>query len=201
VEKGLAAIAVLYLPFAVGLWVEAEGVLRLLFGEAYAARAGTAARWLAVGPLLFAVGYVGGYGLLARERRWVVTATTAAAVVVNLTLNLVLIPPLAETGAAIATIASYAVKALLVLWVLGGAVGFPRLHRSLAVPAAAAAVMGAFLVGVRTNIAVEVLAGAVLYGMVWYVLARRWAPGQISVVRSMVRSRGAGEVTPTPDAP
>src|SRR5205814_6334014 len=45
-EQGIAALAVLYVPFGVGLWIEAGPVLHLLYGGAYAAAGATAARWL-----------------------------------------------------------------------------------------------------------------------------------------------------------
>jgi O-antigen/teichoic acid export membrane protein len=67
-----------------------------------------------VGPLAFAAVAFGGYIVVAigigRQRRtqfnWVVTG---AAAVVNVTLNLALIPPYGMMGAAVATVAAYAV--------------------------------------------------------------------------------------------
>jgi O-antigen/teichoic acid export membrane protein len=74
-----------------------------------------------VGPLAFAAVSFGGYIVLAigigRARRtqfnWVVTG---AAAVVNVTLNLTLIPPYGMMGAAIATVAAYTVMFVGMAW-------------------------------------------------------------------------------------
>jgi O-antigen/teichoic acid export membrane protein len=68
-------------------------------------------RWLAVTPLLFAIGFVGMYAMVARGGQWVVVTVTAVALAVNVSGNLVLIPRLAGTAAAIDTVVSYAVLA------------------------------------------------------------------------------------------
>ena len=74
-----------------------------------------------VGPLAFAAVAFGGYIVVAigvgRARRtqfnWVVTGAAAA---VNVTLNLILIPPYGMMGAAVATIAAYATMFVGMSW-------------------------------------------------------------------------------------
>jgi O-antigen/teichoic acid export membrane protein len=189
VEQGVGAVALLYVPFAVGLFVEAAPVLRLLYGTAYQGGA-VVARWLAPAPLLFAIGFLGSYGLLARKARWQLMAASAAAAVFNIGANLLLIPALSGTGAAIVTTASYGLEAVVLVAMLAREIGWPRLHVSLALPVAASAAMGAVLVLFRQGVVVEVLLGTAVYGAVWYVLARRWGPEQLTLLRSAVQRRG-----------
>ena len=74
-----------------------------------------------VGPLAFAAVAFGGYIVIAigigRARRtqfnWVVTGVAA---IVNVTLNLTLIPPYGMMGAAVATVAAYTVMFLGMTW-------------------------------------------------------------------------------------
>jgi O-antigen/teichoic acid export membrane protein len=74
-----------------------------------------------VGPLAFAAVAFAGYIVVAigvgRAKRtqfnWVVTGAAAA---VNIALNLILIPPYGMMGAAIATIAAYAVMFVGMVW-------------------------------------------------------------------------------------
>ncbi|SRR6266511_2369867 len=185
-EQGVAALAILYVPFGVGLWVEARPVLHLLYGADYAAAGTAAARWLAASPILFAVAYLGSYGLLARNRRWRIVVSTVAATAFNVGLNLVLIPHLAGTGAAIATTTAYGLEAAVTLVLLVPDIGWARLDRALALPAAAAAVMAAVLVMVHAGVALEVPLGVAVYAAAWFLLARRWARDHLDVMRSVI---------------
>jgi O-antigen/teichoic acid export membrane protein len=185
VEEGIAALAVLYVPFGVGLWIEAGPVLRFLYGSGYAAAGTTALRWLAGAPLLFAVGYLGGYGLLARGRRGRIVLATLVATTYNIGLNLILIPRLSGTGAAIVTTTSYALEAALTLVLLRSVIGWVRLHRSVGLPVAASAAMAVALLAMHRGVLVEVAAGMFVYGSVWYGLARWRAPSQLAVIASV----------------
>ena len=118
-----------------------------------------------VAPLAFASAVFAGYVVVAigvgRARRtglnWVVTGIAA---VVNVALNLVLIPPYGMHGAAAATVASYAVLFVVMTWrahrvypvpyqwrrvatALGVAVGLTVLGKALDVPLAGAIALAA----------------------------------------------------------
>ncbi len=190
VEQGIAAIAVLYVPFGVGLFVDARQVLDLLFGSAYAGGADIA-RWLAASPMLFAIGFLFSYGLVSRERRWRAAAGTIAAAALNVGLNLALIPHFGPVGAAAATTVAYAFEAVVLVAAAIPVFGVPRVDRALLVPVAASAVMVAALLATPSGVAVQVPVGVVVYVAAWYPLARWLVPEQLAVLRSMIPGRNA----------
>lgn len=186
VEKGLAALGFLYVPFGVGLFLDAEPVLGTLFGAPYASTSAEIVRWLAASPILFGIAFLASAALMARDRRWQILAANAAAVVFNVGINVVLIPALGATGAAIATTASYGLLAGLLLAFLAPEIGFVRIDRALAVPVAASAVMAAVLIAIDARLLVDVPVGAAVYLLSWYVAARTWAPDHIEVLKAVV---------------
>jgi len=188
-EQGIAAVSLFFVPLGVGLWFEAGPVLRLLYGARYVAEGTSVARWLAPSPLLFAIAFLGLYALVARERRWQVVVAAVVATVSNIGLNLVLIPHLAGTGAAIATTISYAVEAVLVLGLCVRAIGWAAIHTAVALPAAAAVPLAAVIAVVRADLLLEVLVGVGVYSVTWYLLARWRAPEQVAVLTSVFRWR------------
>jgi O-antigen/teichoic acid export membrane protein len=185
-EQGLAGIFAIYVPFAIGLWIEAKPVLDLLFGPAYAAQGASLVRWLSSTPFFFAIGFLGSYALLATGRPVKAIIATIMATVYNIGLNLVLIPRLSGTGAAIATTTSYALEAVIVLAFLVPAVGVVRLHRAFLPPAVAAAVMAVMLLAIDLPIVIELVLAMLVYGLAWLALARWWTPGHLDVVASLL---------------
>jgi O-antigen/teichoic acid export membrane protein len=190
VEQSVGVVAVLYVPFAVGLTLEAEAVVEKLFGVSYTAAAVPATRWLAITPILFAVGFFAMHAIVARGLRWVIVLGTAMGLFVNVVSNLLLIPALAGTGAAIATVLSYLVQAAVFIALLARTAGWARLHRALAVPVAAAVPFAAVLALLHLDVLLEAAVGAAVYATTWLVLARRFVPEQIGMIASALHLRG-----------
>jgi O-antigen/teichoic acid export membrane protein len=192
VEQGIAAMAFLYVPFGVALWLDAHQILQLLYAGAYSGPAAvTITRWLAASPMLFGMAYLSSYGLLARDRRWWAAWGTIAAAAINVGLNLALIPHLGGTGAAIATLVAYAAETVLVLALCVPVMGWVRVDRALAVPLVAAALMAGALIVAPSTLAVQVPVGLAVYGIAWLALARWFAREQLAVIRSLLPGRGA----------
>jgi O-antigen/teichoic acid export membrane protein len=189
VEQGVAAVAVLYIPFGLGLWLEAEPLVRFLYGPDYVEATPPALRWLAGAPLLFSVGYLAGYGLLALERRWRAAIIAVTALGFNVGANLILIPPFSGTGAAIATTASYAVHGAVALALLVPLVGWIRLARGLITPVLAATLMGVVILLSPAGLLIEVPLGVLVYGLSWYILARWRDREQLEVIASIMPGR------------
>jgi O-antigen/teichoic acid export membrane protein len=187
VESGIAAIAVLYIPFGVGLFIDAPQILGALYTPEFVAP--DVARWLAASPMLFAIGFLFSYGLVSRERRWRAAWGTIAATVLNLALNFSLIPHFGAVGAAAATTVSYLFEAIVLAVLAGPVFGWPRMDRALALPLIASTVMAAVLLALPDSLWIQVPAGIVVYTAAWFPMARRWAPKQLEVLRSLLPGR------------
>lgn len=186
-ERGLAAAGFVYVPFAAVVVVEPQAVLTLLFGADYAGSA-PILRWLAPVPLLFTAAYLGQSALIARDLTRPMLVAAVSATVVNVGLNLSLIPTLAGVGAAMATTVSYAVQVLVVtVFLRRGDVGRIRLLRPLYEAAAGALVVAAVLLLLELPILVELPLAGTAYVAAWYCLARRTAPEQVAVVGGLLR--------------
>jgi O-antigen/teichoic acid export membrane protein len=139
-----------------------------------------------VGPLAFAAVAFGGYIVVAiglgRARRtqfnWVVTGAAAA---VNVTLNLVLIPPYGMMGAAVATISAYATMFVGMSWWGQRVYRIPYQWRRVATAALAGAVLaiGGKLLGggIAVALALALAYPLVLLPLGFYLPAERRAIG------------------------
>lgn len=185
-EQSLAVTALVYVPFAAVLLLRPEALLALLYGEAYAGEGATVLQLLAVAPLVYALSYLTGYALIAVDRTRRLVQVTLGATVLNLGLNLALVPREGARGAALATTATFAVQGLVLLVLLARAVGTPRVLRGLAVPALATVVVVGLLASPLPLLA-ALAASALLYPAAVLGLLPRLAPDQLSVLRSLVR--------------
>lgn len=186
-EKGLTVASTLYLPFGVICLIEADPLLTLLYGTRYAEEGTAVLQWLAFGPLMFSLPFLGGSALMALRlsRGVLLTATTALAV--NVASNLVLIPAFSAVGAALSTTTSYLFNGVIVLVVLWRAEVRVRLLRPIAEPLVASALLAVLLWVTPFPLVVSLAAGGVAYALAWFVLVRRFSPEQIAVVLSLLR--------------
>jgi O-antigen/teichoic acid export membrane protein len=97
-----------------------------------------------------------------------------------------LIPLLGPVGAAVSTVLAYGVQAALVLAFLWREIHLRRLLRPYVESAAAAALLALTLVVLPGPLLLQLAAGAVVYVVAWYVLARRFAPDQVAVLRRLL---------------
>jgi O-antigen/teichoic acid export membrane protein len=186
-EAGIAATALLFIPFGVGLWLEARPVLDLLYGPGFADDGVAIARWLSPAPLLFAIGFLGSFALLALGRRRQVLVASIFAAVYNVGLNILIIPRLSGLGAAVATTTSYALEAVIILVFLWPVTRWIRLDRAVALPTAASAVMAVTLVSIPSeSLVVRISAALAVLATTWYALARWKAPGQLAVIKAVL---------------
>ena len=170
---GLAAIV--GAPLVAGVFVTAERALVVLFGTEYADGA-VALRLLALATGVVFLHWSQTSYFVVGHRFRLQAAINGAAAVLNIVLNLILIPPFGIAGAAAAT-----VIAELAVATLGGfAMWRMRVlppARPLAVPLAAAAVMAlaVWLAGDYMPLAGQVGLGALVYGAI-LVAGRRHLP-------------------------
>jgi O-antigen/teichoic acid export membrane protein len=141
---------------------------------------------LARAPLLFGAGYLAGLVLLAGGPTPRLLAGSIGALVVNVLLNLALIPPYGPVGAAVSTSVSYAAQALLLYPAVRRQVGRPAVLRAL-LPAAGGAAVAAVALRLPVSLLPAAAVAAVGYAGTWLVLARRLDAEQVSVLRALVR--------------
>lgn len=188
-EEAIGAIGVLYLPFIAIAVLEGGPVLDLLFGAPYGTASRVSLAILAVTPFVYSVGYVGGYVLLAVERPGRRLASIAVVTALNIGANLVLIPRLAEAGAAWATTASYLAEGILVLAILRPLVGTIRPWADLTSPLAGTLALAAVLLALDLPVLAELAIGGAVFAVVWTAVASRWQPDQLALVRSLAPGR------------
>ena len=157
------------LPLALGTAAVAAPLMRTLYGERYAGGATTLALLFATLPLLFVTSLFGTC-LGARGRQRAVLAVAAANAVLNIALNLWLIPRWDYDGAALATLVTEALGLALYLVFLrrdlGGAFHGPGLLKVLGVNAA----LGVLLLALRGQPWLVIIAAAVvLYALLLHL--------------------------------
>jgi O-antigen/teichoic acid export membrane protein len=186
VERGTSAAAFIYLPFAAVSLAEAPAIIRLLYGSRYVDPSATVLRWLALAPMIYAVAYLGVSALVSRDRTRAMVVAASVALLANVALNVALIPSLGGVGAAVATTLSYAVELVVVLVVLRRLAGVVRLVSAVRVPLVASALVAGLLVASPLPLLVDLALAGALYLVVWWALARRFAPEQLGVLASLV---------------
>jgi O-antigen/teichoic acid export membrane protein len=186
IERGLAICSVLFVPFLVVLLTDGGEIIKILFGQSYSSSA-TPVMFMAAAPLLIAYGNLTTEALFVRGRPLLAAAASASAGVVNVAVNLVLIPRFGATGAAITTTLSYLFEGV-VLYVLAlRIIGRPRIDRAIAESVAAGAFMAAAMLLVPGGLAVRLVVGGAVFGGVWLALSARFAPENIAVLKSFLR--------------
>lgn len=199
VERGVTVGAAVYVPFAVAAALRGEGVLRILFGSQYAHTAASPLAWLGPTPLLIGFGNLATVALIARHRVRGAVLSSLAALVANVVLNLLLIPSMGPTGAAIANTAAYGFEAIILAVLCARVIGLPRVDRALVEALGAGGAMAVVLAFVHQGTVLDLAVAGVVYGGVWLGLSARFAPRNLAVLRSFVRSRPAEETVPAID--
>jgi O-antigen/teichoic acid export membrane protein len=155
----------LALPIATGGFILAEPLTRLALGSQYTG-AGTLFRWLMLtivsGPL---ASYFGSQLIpIAREKKYL--ASVLAGAVVNVILNLFLIPRYGPIAAAFTTAISQAVVALMNYYFVRD-LRRPSLLRGLALSVTASGIMATGLLLARSLLPLHVVVQVVLGGLVY----------------------------------
>ena len=192
-ERSIKLALCALVPCGVAFGVLAEPVARLFFGADLEGAAGPLTLLAPVVPLLGVV-TLGSSLLVGRREPSVLVRLAAAAVGLNIALNLALIPPLADDGAALAMLITAAVFAGLVLRQAVITVGGVRWRAMGAGPLAGGAAMGVAMLPLADSLALALAAGAAAYGLVLYAVERTLCPRDVEFLVGMVRRRlGAGD--------
>lgn len=177
-------------PYVVVLIVSGGAVAALLFGSQYAPGAAAATAWLGLALVPYTVQYMSGSATIARGHNTTVLVASAVALVVNVGLNIWLIPLYGSAGAAFATMATMVVQSGVLLVTVWRTFGGVSLWRPLVHLPIAGAAMVPVLVTVGPIIAAAAL-GGVVYLVVWFAVGRLVDREAVDGVVSLVRKETA----------
>lgn len=116
-NKALTSVLAFYVPAAVGLVIVAEPTLTLVFGPEYAGGA-IVLQILTLYLVAQTISYITGGGLDYLGRAKHRAYAKAGAAIINVVLNIILIPTIGIVGAAISTVGSYSVYVALNVYLL-----------------------------------------------------------------------------------
>jgi len=172
----------LAIPVAAGAAVLATPIMTLGFGAAYAP-SGQVLAVLIIGAPFAAITALSWTALTALGRSGWLLGATALAALLNVLLNVLLIPRYGMAGAAIATVATEAVRAGVMSEIARrGGLEFPRLRRLVPTMLVTGAMVGVLL-GLDLSIWIEAPLGGGLY------LVGMFALDRVRVMRSEPRAR------------
>jgi O-antigen/teichoic acid export membrane protein len=188
--RALKLSLLVLVPVALALGLEAEAIVRLIYGGGLAAAA-EPLRLLAPLVVLLSLVAITTTLLLSRRGARRVAPITAGATALNVALNLVLIPPFEDEGAALAMLATELVLAAVLLVLahrtLGGGVGWPGV---VAAPAAGGAALAAALALIGPAWA-ALAVGALVYVGVAAAVEHALNPADLRFALGLLRRRAA----------
>lgn len=169
-ERSLRYLLILGLPLAVGTTLLADRIILLFYGEQYI-NSIIALQILAWDILLFFLYVPLGRVILALDKQNQIAAVAGGCALINIILNLILIPPFSYIGAGIATIVTETVLFGAYFYVVSKYLYRLPLHKVIAKPVVACLVMALFVYFYSgINLAVLIISAAALYLGVLYLI-------------------------------
>jgi len=177
-------------PYTVLLIVSGGAFAALLFGSEYEQGSAAATAWLGLALIPYTVQYLSASASIARGHNNTVLIASLVALVVNVTLNLWLIPAYGSSGAAFATMATIVVQCgvlLVTVWrsFEGVSLWRPTIHLPIAALAMVPVLMGINPIVIAAPVA------AVVYLGVWFGVGKLVDPGAVNGVLTLVRKEKA----------
>jgi O-antigen/teichoic acid export membrane protein len=184
--RSIKLALVLLVPIAVTFGVLGVPLSRAFFGATFE-RAADPLRVLAPAVILLGLITLGTSLIVSRRSPKPMVWVTALMVALNVALNVVLIPDYADTGAAIAMLATEAVFALVMLVFVVREVGRLRWVSMVTSPLVAGAAMAAAIGVLPTALIPAALVGGVAYIVVFVALERVISPIDLVFMTNLVR--------------
>ena len=161
-ELGLKVMAVILVPIGLGFALLAEPLIDLLYGRGFDASV-VPLRFLGITTVLIGFNNLAATLMVARDRPGDFNRLLALVAVLNISVNIALIPSYGATGAAFAAVLSSAVLAVLSLWRVTQFTGPVSLLRVFAGPVVAGAAMVAAIVGPGLPLVPAAVLGGLAY--------------------------------------
>jgi O-antigen/teichoic acid export membrane protein len=144
-------------------------------------------RWLALSPILFAVAYLAVVALTALRRTHALLVASGSATVVNVGVNLLLIPAYSGTGAGAANTIAYGLQAAVLLVVLARAAGPSNVADLVLEPVVAAVGLAIWLIVMTVPAVAEIASGVVIYAAIWLAVVRWRRPDRLRFLMGLLR--------------
>jgi O-antigen/teichoic acid export membrane protein len=191
-RRSMKLALMLLVPFAVAFGTLAAWVSRTLFGDDLAAAA-PSLRILAPAVVLIGLVTLTTSLIVSRRDPATMVRLSAAMTLLNVVLNVALIPGLDERGAAIAMLATEAVFLVLAVRMALRAIDAPVDWLAIsAAPLLAGAAMAATTLALRSVPGAALAAGAAVYAVAFLAIERAVSPDDLSFVTGVVRRRLSG---------
>src|SRR3954452_20449447 len=187
-QRSIKLLLALQLPIAVSMALLAEPLCVAFFGEQFRESADPL-RILAPVVVLFGIMVLSSVLVLSRSRPKRMVYTVAIASAINLILNLLLIPPYDDVGAALAMLGSMAVYAGIALWLAVLETGRVNWVSMAGPPFAAAAVMAVPLLLLSGVWPIALIVGTVVYVATYAAIERIVEPDDLRFVVDLVKRR------------
>jgi O-antigen/teichoic acid export membrane protein len=187
-QRAIKLAMVALVPCAAVFGVLADPLVRTLFGDGLASAADPL-RLLAPAQIELGVVTLCSVLIVSRRRPSIMAVATAGAVILNVVLNVMLIPRLKENGAAAAMLITETAFVVLVVALATRETGRLGLRATLVGPIVAGAAMVGVMFGLEHFLAAALAAGVACYLAVLVVVERLVAPEDVSFVTSLVRRR------------
>ena len=185
-EKSFKYLFILGLPLAVGITLLADKIILLLYGQQFS-NSIIALQILAWDALLIFLYMCSAFILVSIDKQNQMAVIAGSTALINVTLNLFLIPSFSYVGAAIATIAAEGFLLLSYMYLDSRYSYMIPLHKIIIKPVSACAVMGLFLYQFNDiNLVLEIVAAVILYSGSLYLL-RGFSDEDISLFKKLIK--------------
>lgn len=188
-EQSMEILCMVSVPIATGIFVIAHDLIRAVYTEQYAPTV-SAVRILIFALVFLCLSYPLGALLNASDRQDVATAHMGATMILNILLNIVLIPTYGHLGAAYASLIAWGILVLLHWSQVGASVRYNRkyLFSKYARIVGAGMIMGGTVWGIQSAVPlmVTIAIGALVYPAALYAL-RAITKGEMSQLFQSMR--------------
>lgn len=170
VERAVRYLMILLIPIGVGVTLLASKMIFIVFGPQFAnsTPALQVLIWAGI-SLFFGCLYIDVMQATGKQKR--ATLLLGIGAVVNIVMNLLLIPRFSLVGAAIATLVTQITCLMLACYIVGRASGMRLLANSTIRPVIASAIMGAFVFWLSNlHIILLIFLAVIIYFLVLYML-------------------------------
>lgn len=161
--RSVKYIVTLMLPIVIGIYLLSEDIINLLYGSSFSGS--IVALQILVGTIIFnSLNSIQTSLLTSTNRQKLTTLAIGACCILNIILNLVLIPDYSYIGASFATLISVIALFLIEFFFVYETLSIHYLNKDLIKPVMASGVMGLILIKLpEINIFVLIIAGIITY--------------------------------------